>query len=37
MSYNIEQANSGYMTLTAGGLTYGSTSNLRLKNANTVV
>jgi hypothetical protein len=36
MSYNIEQANSGYMALTAGGLTYGSVSNLKLKTANTV-
>ena len=36
MSYNIEQANSGYMTLTAGGLTYGSSVNTKLKTANTV-
>jgi hypothetical protein len=36
MSYNIEQANSGYMALTAGGLTYGSSVNTKLKTANTV-
>jgi hypothetical protein len=36
MSYNIEQANSGYMALTAGGLTYGYSVNTKLKTANTV-
>ena len=35
MSYNIEQANSGYMALTAGGLAAGTTAS-QLKTVNTV-